>query len=72
MESGPIYITFYYIIGSKLNSGTTEMKLQADAPIWRDGACLPRLHPRRDFFATGSVFLPGFFNYQNLWVRVKG
>ena len=66
------------LMEQKLNSGATEMKSQADASTWRDGACLPRPNPRRDVLRAVLVF-SGFFKLLRtissnriLWIRVKG
>ena len=51
-----------YINGTKLNFGAIEMKSQANAPIWHDGPCLPRLPPGRDFLRA----VRGFFSVRKL------
>ena len=37
----------------------SKIKSQADTPIRRDRACLPRQHPGRDIFAGSSRCFPG-------------
>ena len=40
----------------ELNHCATDVKSQADTPIWRDLSCFPRLHPGCSFFVSGERF----------------
>ena len=40
-------------MGESSSSSSSIVTLSL-VPIWRNGACLPRLHPGRNFFASGS------------------
>ena len=54
-----IMVSLFILTEPKLNFGATEMTSQANAPIWHDWACLPKVAVGTRFFCER---FPGFFN----------
>ena len=54
-----------YCQNVSFNSGATEIKSQANVPVWINRLCLPTLHPGRDVLRVVRGFFGGTQTVKN-------